>query len=227
MSSALDKVLSASNPSAMELLPSPEVTLNSLLALAGCSLDEKPGSNWVSDAGGLPEFICETAKAIKKDGKTTSQAIAIAVSRMKVWAATGKPETKAKASAALAQWAKIRAKAKSDNVKASAGLDDIEQTVYLAASFNLDMVRRAYSQTQESMSSGKSNYSYKYVREVWSDFVIVEDEGIHGGDKLTKVPYTVASDGSVVFEEPVPVVQKYVEVPTALSNVLAQAGLIR
>lgn len=83
-----------------------------IVVFAGCSLDESPGSNWVEDAGGLPDFICRVARAIKRGGKTTSEAIAIAVSRMKVWA-TGKgvdKDTQAKAAAAVADWEEKRAK---------------------------------------------------------------------------------------------------------------------
>jgi len=88
-----------------------------IVAFAGCSLDEKPGSNWVQDVGGLPEYICEIARAIKRSGKSTSQAVAIAVSRVKVWA-TGKgvdKDTQAKAAKAVAQWEakKKKSKAKS------------------------------------------------------------------------------------------------------------------
>lgn len=97
-----------------------------ILAFAGCSLDESPGSNWVQDAGGLPDYICRIAKAIKKTGKTTSEAISIAVSRVKVWAA-GKgvdKETQAKAAEAVAAWEKLRAKshAKSAGKKAAHAL---------------------------------------------------------------------------------------------------------
>jgi hypothetical protein len=106
-----------------------------IVAFAGCSLDESPGSNWVQKAGGLPEYICQVAKGIKKTGKTTSEAIAIAVSRMKVWA-TGKgvdKDTQAKATAALAEWeekrakthAKTAAKDAGKTVKATAVVDDI------------------------------------------------------------------------------------------------------
>lgn len=93
-----------------------------IVAFAGCSLDEKPGSNWVSDQGGLPSYICEIARAIKKSGKSTSEAISIAVSRVKVWA-SGKgvdKDTQAKAAKALAEWEKKKAGAKADNVKAAA-----------------------------------------------------------------------------------------------------------
>lgn len=94
-----------------------------IVAFAGCSLDEKPGSNWVQESGGLPEYVCRVAKAIKKTGKSTSQAIAIAVSRIKTWAA-GKgvdKDTQAKAASALAEWEKLKGKshAKKDKVAAS------------------------------------------------------------------------------------------------------------
>lgn len=63
--------------------------------------------NWVDDTGGLPEFIQEIVKALKRDGHDESSAIAIAVSRCKVWAAKGN----AKAVAALAEWEAKKAKA--------------------------------------------------------------------------------------------------------------------
>lgn len=97
-----------------------------IMAFAGCSLDESPGSNWVQGVGGLPTYICEIARAVKKTGKTTSEAISIAVSRVKVWA-TGKgvdKDTQAKSAKAVAEWESKRAKSKSktaakDTVKAS------------------------------------------------------------------------------------------------------------
>jgi hypothetical protein len=96
-----------------------------ILAFAGCSLDEKPGKNWVQDAGGLPDYICRVAKGVKKSGKTTSEAIAIAVDRMKVWAA-GKgvdKDTQAKAAAALAEWEKLRVKSKTKTAAKDAAKD--------------------------------------------------------------------------------------------------------
>lgn len=101
-----------------------------IVVFAGCSLDEKAGSNWVQDNGGLPDYICRIAKAIKKTGKTTSEAISIAVSRVKVWA-SGKgvdKDTQAKAAAAVAEWEKLKGKNKAKgaakDVKASV-VDDI------------------------------------------------------------------------------------------------------
>lgn len=96
-----------------------------------CSLDESPNSNWVEKEGGLPEYICRIAKAIKRSGRPTSQAIAIAVSRVKKWAAGGDDvtvKTRAKAAAALAQWEKIKAKAKADNLVSASNSDHFELT---------------------------------------------------------------------------------------------------
>jgi hypothetical protein len=113
-------------------LPSEDQDL--ILAFAGCSLDEKPGSNWVQGAGGLPDYICRIARAIKKTGKTTSEAISIAVDRVKVWA-SGKgvdKDTQAKAAAAVAEWEKLRAKShaktaakKSEHALAASVVNDL------------------------------------------------------------------------------------------------------
>lgn len=108
-----------------------------------CSLDEKPGSNWVQKEGGLPEYICRIAKAIKRSGKSTSQAIAIAVSRCKKWAAGGggvDAKTRAKAAAAIAQWEKKKASAKSDNVVRASNTDmrDLFEMLYNMLSLEVD-----------------------------------------------------------------------------------------
>lgn len=75
--------------------------------------------------------ICEIARAIKRTGKSTQNAIQIAVSRVKVWA-TGKgvdKDTQAKAAKAVAEWeakkSKSKAKTKAKDVKASAGYEHI------------------------------------------------------------------------------------------------------
>jgi hypothetical protein len=83
-----------------------------IVAFAGCSLDKSPGKNWVEEAGGLPDYICRIARALVRSGHPTSEAIAIAVSRVKVWASgTGvDKDTQAKAADALAEWEAKRAK---------------------------------------------------------------------------------------------------------------------
>lgn len=189
-----------------------------LLAAAGCSLDESPGTNWVQENGGLPEFICETARAIKKTGKTTSEAIAIAVSRMKVWAATGTSETKAKAAAALSEWEELRAKTKAkDVVKATAPEEDgREPYLFLtSASFNTDAVRQAFNLKQRSSFSSSRGMSepptpYSYIRELWTDYLIVEQDG--DTTQLFKVPYSVQNDGTVDFDDAQPVTVQYAPV---------------
>jgi hypothetical protein len=63
--------------------------------------------NWVTDVGGLPEFIRAIAHALIRDGHSESEAIQMAVGVVKNWASGQghvKPETRAKAAAAVAEW---------------------------------------------------------------------------------------------------------------------------
>lgn len=76
--------------------------------MAGCSLDRSSKHNWVEDAGGLPEGICEVARAIARGGKDLDSAIPIAISQTKKRAAAGN----AKAIKAIAQWEALKAKSK-------------------------------------------------------------------------------------------------------------------
>ena len=80
----------------------------------GESLDRSPKANWVERAGGLPKYINDIAHDLHTErGMTISRAIATAVSKVKKWAAGGdnvKPDTRAKAAAALAEWEKLKAK---------------------------------------------------------------------------------------------------------------------
>ncbi len=204
-----------------------------ILAFAGCSLDEKPGSNWVQDAGGLPEYICSIAKAIKKTGKSTSQAIAIAVSRVKVWATgTGvDAKTQAKAVEAVAAWEAMRAKSKTKKAgKHAAHATDgdkkmaasmMDYPVLNLSDYNMDTVRAAFEQRTQKIRTdwrtSNPNADYDdgpqrlWVREVWNSYVIVQSS--YGNDPdLYKVPYTVDDDGDVTFGDPVEVKQAYVEV---------------
>lgn len=106
-----------------------------IVELARCSLAKKAGrNNWVEEKGvdGLPEYICRLARGVLRGGShTTSQAIAIAVSRAKAWASGGgdvNSDTRAKAAKAVAEWEKKKVAAKANNVKevvkASFGFDD-------------------------------------------------------------------------------------------------------
>lgn len=90
-----------------------------IVNLAGCSLDRSPGKNWVEGAGGLPEYICEIARAIHRGGKSIQNSIQIAISRVKRWAAgldDVNADTRAKAATAVAQWEALKAKNKAKKV---------------------------------------------------------------------------------------------------------------
>jgi hypothetical protein len=118
----------------------------------------------VQDTGGLPDYICRVARAVKKSGHSTSEAIAIAVSRIKVWA-SGKgvdKDTQAKAADALAEWeakraashAKTAAKDAGKDVKASSAITDTDLLRMVAFTPRCEMSAvdeiLAYSQPRKS-----------------------------------------------------------------------------
>ena len=82
-------------------------------------LDRSPKANWVEKAGGLPDYIERIAVHLKRKGKTTSHAIAIAINAAKKMCATGdlnwpglqqvNPGSKAQACAAVARWTAMKA----------------------------------------------------------------------------------------------------------------------
>ena len=106
---------------------------------SSASLDRSPRKNWVENSGELPPYVREIARSIEKTGKTLSQAIAIAISRIKVWAAGGgnvSAKTQAKAAKALAAWESLKAKNKArSTVKATdwSALDEAANRVSLTA----------------------------------------------------------------------------------------------
>lgn len=79
------------------------------------SLDRSPRKNWVERGGGLPAYIDKIANDLHTErGMPISRAIAVAISRCKLWAAGGdgiKPDTQVKAAKAIAEWEKMKAKA--------------------------------------------------------------------------------------------------------------------
>lgn len=158
--------------------------------------------------------ICRIAKAIKRTGKTTGQAIAIAVSRVKKWA-TGvgvDKDTQAKAAAAVAEWEKLRAKshAKSGAKKLAASHHgDVLVLSDSVSSFNVDTVRSAW-RAKNPYNPNTSEPS-SYIRELWTDHVIV-GTGYDDDSNLQRVDYTVDGDGNVTFGEPAKVRVQYVTV---------------
>ena len=88
-------------------------------------------SNWVARGGGLPAYIQHIAHDIMEKGdKTESQAIAIAISQVKKWAAgVGDVDagTRAAAQKALDEWEALKAKSKGKKaVNASAVVEGVE-----------------------------------------------------------------------------------------------------
>jgi hypothetical protein len=211
-----------------------------IVAFAGCSLDRSPGKNWVEGSGGLPDFICRIARAIHRTGKSISTSIAIAVSRVKKWAAGADDvdaDTRAKAAKALAQWEALKAKNKTKTAAKKAtgrgGADRDRQRVSTSATdhdilclaktdFNVDMVRKAFdaatskARTDWRTANPAGSYAdgppYYYVREQWTNFLIVQADGSRGAEKLYKVPYSVDAKQQVSFDDPVEVKTQYVVV---------------
>lgn len=79
-------------------------------------LDRSPKENWVEAAGGLPKYIERIAHALHTErGMPISRAIAVAINRVKMWAAGGEnvdADTRAKAAKAVAEWQALKAKNK-------------------------------------------------------------------------------------------------------------------
>lgn len=194
-----------------------------LAATGPCSLESKPGDddNWIERAGGsLPNYICNIAKALIRDGRTKSAAIAIAISRVKKWARGGddvKADTRAKAAKALAQWEALKAKNKAKKiVKASAPNGD--QYIILSAvdTYSLDQVRDAWNAhlnearkrirglEKAGVDVAEADIPYGYVREVYNNSIIVSFEDTVNA--FYRVPYTVDEAG-VDFGQPTPVKQ--------------------
>lgn len=189
-----------------------ETDFDHIIYLAGCTLARKAGkNNWVEEdaVGGLPEYICRIARAVHESGKTISQSIAIAVGRVKTWARGGggvNADTRAKAAKALAQWERAKANAKKDNKKTKLSADS-GITLFFANSYNIDDVRKQYR--DQYSSSG----SYVYVREMWSDHMIVAEESdslADGNARIYKVDYSVDKDGVVSFGDRVEMKMAYV-----------------
>lgn len=89
--------------------------------------------NWVDAVGGLPRYVREVARELMKNGHPKSRAIAIAISRIKMWAATSKdPKVKAKAAKAIAEWEakKARSHAKSVNASETIELGEWEEFLH-------------------------------------------------------------------------------------------------
>lgn len=206
------------------------------------SLAEKPGkNNWIEKTSdeGLPDYISRIAKALIRGGKSKSTAIAIAISRVKAWAAGGDnvdADTRAKAAAALAAWEKLKASNKarmsSKKIAMSNSFGKLEQVISpyellsLSVSYSMDSIRSQFSakvsEARRSRRSVTSEYvsdpmDYLYVKEVWTDYLIVC--GDHGDSaKKYRVDYSVDKNGMATFGSPVEVKVKYVTIKDLASS---------
>lgn len=187
-----------------------------LLATSSASLDRSPKKNWVENAGGLPPYVRKLARAIAKNGHSLDSAIAIAISRVKSWAAGGgdvNPDTRAKAVKALAQWEKLKAKSA---VKLTNELGEDYIRLSSITSFNTEIVSAAWEARDRvrRVSSGSSSTEvdsdYRWIRELGTDYIIVSARDVRGEYKI-RYPYTVNEDYEVEFGEPTKIVQVWVE----------------
>ena len=198
------------------------------LASSSASLDASPKKNWVENAGGLPPYVRKLARGIMKSGKSKEQAIAIAISRVKKWAAGGDDvdaDTRAKSAKAAAQWEAAKAKNKGKKVIKASREDGVNYLMLSAlGSFNTETVRRAWDAQErdrrrayEGAHEGARDiaapasalYPYRWIRELWSDYIIVESE--EPTPKYLRYPYE-ANGTTVVFGEPTEVEQTWQEV---------------
>lgn len=190
-----------------------------LASVRPCSLEVKPGDkdNWIERAGGgLPNYICRVAKGIMRGGKSRSTAIAIAISRIKKWAAgvgDVNADTRAKAAKALVQWEALKAKNKAKKViKTSNQFGEDYLILSEVESYSLNKVQEAWRLNQKNSYSSPEHVHevsepYSYIREVYNDFVIVEVET--PGYPTYKVSYTANGD-NIIFHSPERVYLKYV-----------------
>lgn len=90
-----------------------------------CSLNRSPRYNWVEKVGGLPNYVCQVARAIARGGRALESAIPIAIGKIRDWA-EGKDnvseEVRARSQATMAEWDKKKAEATTETV--SLAVDD-------------------------------------------------------------------------------------------------------
>lgn len=200
-------------------------------------LDRSPKHNWVEDSGGLPAYIQHIAKDLHEErGMTLSHAIAVAISRVKKWAAGGdnvKPDTRAKAAAALAEWEALKAKnaartaahraAKSAHPSNAGALEhkwfrgvtgSVEET--------LDRIRSAVRESltpqpdpAQMLVGGSAAAPYVWVDVIgtYDDYVLASVSRDGDDDDVYRVPYIVSADGEVILGVAVEVDLQTVVVP--------------
>lgn len=104
-------------------------------------------------------------------------------------------------------------------------------------SFNVDNVRAAWESKAEKardafyaaqtpgIAPRQPAPDLGYVKEVWSDFVIVQ-KGWRVNSQLFKVPFSADEDGNITFDAPVAVKQEYIELSSPLWRASALDSLV-
>jgi hypothetical protein len=157
----------------------------------------------------LPAFIQHIANdLIKERGMTESRAIATAISMCKKWAAGGKdvkPDTRAKAAAAIAEWEALKAKAKGKRAAAAADAPE-----FLAAS-SLTGVELARPGAWK-LATGPKTFTEQMLRDAADFYTATGGQGIPVGlghtdarfdgdpafGRVTNIRYTTDDRGPVL-----------------------------
>lgn len=131
----VESAVAEAGPVAAALAAGTEAKADGWKALGHVSLDRSPRKNWVELAGQLPAYIQHIARDLHNErGMPLSRAIPTAIAAVKRWAAGGgnvKPDTRAKAAAAVAEWEALKARSharaagrKNDDTTGDAGAAD-------------------------------------------------------------------------------------------------------
>lgn len=172
------------------------------LATSSASLDRSPKKNWVENNGGLPPYIRKIARAVEKTGRPLSQAIEIAIGKVKDWAAGGDnvtPKTQAKAAAALAAWTALKGRAKGKKVSLSIEGDVVLSSVSPTREF---LIEQAWGQR------GGDIVEYNETSIVVSHYDQLTDERW-----LEGVEFAEYGDEGILFADPVPLEDTFADDP--------------
>jgi hypothetical protein len=127
-----------------------------------CSLDRSAKHNWVEDVGGLPNYVCQVARAVARGGRTLDSAIPIAIGTLKNWAA-GKGNVsaavRARAAAAIAEWEAKKARARANSVDpVTFEMDgDDEHLIDLLVDFATEPGEKDVKKYVRTVSTGEKN----------------------------------------------------------------------
>jgi phage head maturation protease len=183
-------------------------------------LNRSPKKNWVEMAGELPAYIQHIAKDLaEKQGMPMERAIPTAIAAVKRWAAGGgdvKPDTRAKAAAAVAEWEKLKAKShartaahRAADAAKSAEPADGDGGVYPFLPGTYEELRDALlEQATKSLTGGEDEPAYLVdIIGTWPDRIVAARFPLDGKSaaETFEVTYELDDDGGTVLGDPIPV----------------------